>query len=116
MRSYYAIQAFRQLLDTGQRCEVRGAIPGQFAASAGRSRDNSRATILLSNFAHSGDEFRLVLRSLPRLEERVVEVRRGDEKHVWEATRLESVTAPTGFTVSLKNPSFCLITLDLPAR
>jgi xylan 1,4-beta-xylosidase len=111
MKSYYAVRAFRELLDTGQRCGVSGAISGQFAASAGLTADKAKAVILLSNFAHPMREFRVVLKNLPSIEKRAIEIRRVDEMHTWELNRQEANAALSGLTVKLKSPSLCLITL-----
>jgi hypothetical protein len=65
LKNYHAIRAFRELLDTPRRVEVRGAVAGRLAAAAGLSADNASATILVSNCSHPSGSYRVVVKNLP---------------------------------------------------
>ncbi len=63
--TYYAMKAFRQLLDTPQRVQTTGWRAGSTAACAGINQQRDRVSILLSNFRCDDPEFHLQVDQLP---------------------------------------------------
>ena len=64
-KSFYAMQAFRRLLDTPQRVEAAGWRAGETAACAGTCRDGTRVTILVSHLDNTDDILSLNVAHLP---------------------------------------------------
>lgn len=52
--TYHAMRAFSAMQDTPVRVQLKGTLPGKFAALAGLNRDGTAAAILLSNFLPEG--------------------------------------------------------------
>jgi hypothetical protein len=112
-RTFYAFKAFRALLDTPRRVEVRGAASSSTAALAGLSKDQSQAAVLLSAFRPAEPQFRISLRHWPwpgstRYEALVV-----DESHSLSPLhrgKLETGDASLAF--ALKGSSVLLIKLN----
>jgi len=59
------VKAFSELLGTPQRVFTAGSDRQGFTAIAGLSTDKSRATVLISNFAHGPGRYALALKNLP---------------------------------------------------
>lgn len=103
-KNYYALRAFRQLLDMPRRVETRGAIRGQLALMGGMNANE--ASVLISNFADPQTEFRLVAINLPWREPTAVETRLVDATH--DFALISSVTNGSSSAVlplTLKAPA-----------
>ena len=64
-KPFYSFKAFSELLGTPQRVFTAGSDQQGFTAIAGLSIDKSRATVLISNFAHGPGRYALALKNLP---------------------------------------------------
>ena len=64
-KTYYAMLAFRQLLETPQRVATSGTIAGEVNAMAGMNSDKSELTLLVSNYKARHERFSIELKSLP---------------------------------------------------
>lgn len=105
-KNYYALRAFRELLDTPRRVETRGALPGQVTLAAGLNDAGSEATALISNLAQSGSDYRVRVNKLPWHEGTVVETRLVDATH--DFVVISSATNATSSNVvplTLKSPA-----------
>ena len=111
-KNYYALRAFRDLLDTPRRVQTQGSIPGQLILEAGLNLDATSATILVSNFAYPQSEFRLASARLPWRGRTIVETRLVDATHDFDLTGSEISAAPNASLVlRLKSPAIALISL-----
>jgi hypothetical protein len=110
MKNYYALLAFRGLLDTPKRVEVQGAMAGKLAAVAGVSESKTEVKILVSNVAHAGDTVRLTWEHLPWAGASAIEVQMVDATH-----NLDVVSVPVdemnSFDLKLPVPGIALVTL-----
>jgi hypothetical protein len=86
-KTYYAFQAFRDLLDTPRRVLTPPCVAGQVAACAGRDASGSHAAVLLSNFHTTRGLPDLTIRQLPWSGPAGFELRIIDGTHNGELTR-----------------------------
>jgi hypothetical protein len=64
-KTFYALKAFKMLVDTPQRISVEGPCPKGLAVAAGIDRLHERVTVLVSNFSAAGRKLTLRLSNLP---------------------------------------------------
>ncbi len=64
-KTFYAMKAFHQLLDTPNRVHISGWEPSQTAACAGVNEQHDRVQVLLSNLRATTSEFTLQIAHLP---------------------------------------------------
>ena len=111
-KSYHALRAFRELLDTPRRVETPGSLPAQIAVGAGLAADAQRAAVLVSNIAHPRAAFRLELKNLPWGGVTEAELRLVDAAHDFQQVRPADRLEPPGiFAFDLKAPAVALVTL-----
>jgi hypothetical protein len=111
-RVYDAMLAFRRLLETPQRVDVRGTVSGQLAAVAGLNESRRVATLLVSNFRHPAAAFAVEAGHLPWAGASVAEIRFIDSTRrlQHESTQI-NLKQGTGLTLELPSPGVALITL-----
>jgi hypothetical protein len=111
-KAYFAFKAFKFLLATPQRVTVTGSDLNGIAAVAGMSRDESEATILISNFGTSYKHYNLVLRHLPLTGPFTYEKYVVDAHHNLDLIKSEKIGSKTLTTVEdVEAPSVCLLRL-----
>ena len=109
-KNYYALLAFRGLLDAPHRVKATGGIPGQLAVSAGLNATKTEARVLISNFNHPQSELRLQLDGLPWTGDTIVELRVVDAAHNLELVRTETLSGgDRSFVVDLAKPAIALL-------
>jgi len=64
-KTFFAMKAFRALLDAPQRIEVAPDQSDRFAIAAGKDKDGSRVTVLISNLRGDRDAVSLNIANLP---------------------------------------------------
>ncbi len=64
-KTYYAMKAFKMLLDTPNRLMVSGSLPESFTVCAGANEDTSLITILLSNLRADRSRFLVKIENTP---------------------------------------------------
>jgi len=103
-KAFYALKAFKMLVDTPMRLAVNGHIPDGLAVGAGLEKLRRRVTILASNFGACDQQLRLHVNGLPWRGLAVCEVLLLDGQHdltpilsrqfVGEATVVEQAVRP----------------------
>lgn len=99
-KNYHALRAFRELLRTPQRVEVRGAEPGQLFAVAGLNAARTEAGILIARMVPAATAPRLEALHLPWAGTTTVETHLVDQEHDFAPVSL-ATNAPIGVKVSL---------------
>jgi len=109
-KTFYALKAFRMLLDTPLRLRVSGTQPGRLAVCAGAARDTSAFGILISNFKSASGRMTVTFGGLPWNGPTLSETYRLDEGCNLEKP-LEARFPPgdPGIVVELKAPAVCFI-------
>lgn len=92
-KTFYAMKAFRMLLETPLRVKTTGSRPGQAAACAGISRTAARLTVLVSNFRLAARRLTLRAGSLPWKGPTSWELLRLDARDSLKRTRSGSAAA-----------------------
>ncbi|MGE5611092.1 MAG: GH39 family glycosyl hydrolase [Bacillota bacterium] len=112
-KSFYALKAFRMLLNTPLRLETRGTQPADLALCAGTNPAKSEVGILVSNFKSSQDQFRLTLHNFPWTGPTRCEVYVVDATHELVKTQ-QNQLPPSEQTLplDLKAPSLCFVKLS----
>lgn len=80
-KTYYAVKAFRALLDTPQRLAFTTDLTSAPAVLAGVNGDRTEVSILLSNYRTPHSEFDLVVEDLPWQGRTKLDVRAVDAQH-----------------------------------
>jgi xylan 1,4-beta-xylosidase len=111
MKNYYALLAFRDLLQTPKRVTIVGAVPGKLAAVAGTNDARTTATILVSNFSHRPSAIRLSLENTPWKGAHSVEVRVLNATQNLTITHADVSDKPS-FDLNLPAPAVAIITLS----
>lgn len=112
-KNYFALRAFRDLLDTPVRVAARGAVPGQLAVVGGLNPDRSRAGILVVNFTGADAEVRVQLENLPWRGDTRAEVLAVDDTHDFSAVRTTTVSGPAAaMDCNIVAPGILLIRLQ----
>ncbi|HET6246917.1 MAG TPA: hypothetical protein VFE47_04390 [Tepidisphaeraceae bacterium] len=108
-RNFYAFKAFRGLLDTPSRVEVKGSSPRLFAC-AGMNDDHSQVGVLLSNLDAANGNISMQMQNLPWKGEGICEAFVTDSDHDF-AHRVEGKVIADGgrITISLPAPATCLV-------
>ena len=112
---FFAFKAFRELAGAPLRAEARGGEPGRLAVCAGLDREQTRAAVLVSNFASPASGISLRLRGWPwpgaaAFEASVVDasrdlaVVRGGELPADGRLNFEDLAAPALLLVKLRRP------------
>jgi len=115
----YAFAAWKQLLETPVRLETTGSDDRGYNVVAGKSADNRRAQVLISDYQSSDRAFRLRLRNLPWADGATVSIKRWllDGEH---RLSLVEETRDTGSDITLERPfrsgSVCLVELQVPSN
>jgi len=107
-KNFYALRAFRGLLDTPRRVETHGAVAGQLALAAGLNPANTEASVLISNLAHPQSEYRLIVSKPPWSGRTVVETRLVDAEH-----NLGVISSATNVSSSEIIPLTLIVTVAL---
>jgi len=109
-KNYFALLAFRGLLDAPQRVSVTGGVPGRLAVVAGLNAGQTDARILISNFDHTGSDLRVEFRDLPWRGETQVEIVAVDGRRGFEVVRSMMLDGPSGvIELKLDRPGLALI-------
>jgi len=110
----YAFAAWKQLLETPERLEATGSDHHGYNVVAGKSADNRRVQVLVSDFQSTDRAFRLQLNNLPWPAHTRVSIKRWllDDTH--RLSLVEEASA-TGHALTLERPfgsgSVCLVEL-----
>lgn len=80
-KTYHAVQAFSQLLDTPQRLTTTGGDSNKLAIAAGMNQDQTAINVLVSNYGSQHELFELKFANLPWKSSAQVEVAVIDAKH-----------------------------------
>lgn len=111
-KNYFAMQAFRGLLDTPLRVHAAGGDPAQLTLCAGVSRDKTAAGILISNFRSTAQPVRLTVRNLPWQGGTRYELALVDAARDLAVARTGTLPAePLDLSSELKAPALGLLTL-----
>ncbi|MGA2031871.1 MAG: hypothetical protein ABSG68_06425 [Thermoguttaceae bacterium] len=86
-KSFYALKAFKMLLDTPARIPLQGAPPAGLAVTAGIDRRRARVTVLASNFSSAEEKLSLRFTGVPWNGETTCEVLLLDAQH--DLSRIE---------------------------
>jgi len=117
LKNYHALRAFRLLLDTPQRIEVKGEVAGRIAVAAGLNSDGSSATIVVSNFSHPSGKYRVVLKNLPLKGLTSQKLRLSDATRSLEPVEPWPDSAvPNSITMELKAPAIGLLELSFAGK
>ena len=109
-KSFYAFKAFRELLNTPVRVEVRGGVAGQLTAVAGLQADRNEAAVLMGNCKLPAGPLNLAALNLPWKSSSHVEVLTVDADHNLERVN-GGETADGHVVLELKTPSVVLVKL-----
>jgi len=112
-KSFFALKAFRQLLDSPHRVATVGAIPGKLGMCAGLSKERDHLTVLVSNLRAEDSNLTISLKNLPWPGATKCVVTRINADEDWETATLPELDS--GLTVvhqELKPPSVCLLRLS----
>jgi hypothetical protein len=85
MKSYYAFQAFSELLQTPQRVGANGTFKDDLSIAAGVNAPKSQATVLISSFNHLPSKLHLKFKNLPWQDATDYEIKLVDANHNLEA-------------------------------
>lgn len=111
-KNFFALKAFRGLLDAPHRVKATGGIPGQLAVTAGLNATKTEARVLISNFSHSQAEVRIRLDGLPWAGDTIVELRIVDRAHSFELVRSETLqSGEQSFAFELVKPAIAALRL-----
>ena len=113
---FYAMKAFRALLDTPRRVEARGSVAGRLAVVAGVNAAGTEVTVLVSRYRSDDEPLDLAVEHLPWDGPTLCEVFLLDASRNLE--RVSSETRPAkAFRLShpLPAPSVLLLKLSRPA-
>jgi len=111
-KAYFTFKAFRFLLATPQRVSVAGSDPDGLTVIAGLSKDQSEATILISNFGTQYRRYDLALRGLPWKRPYLYEKYIVDGHHDLDLVKSEKISAQALTTSEeVEIPSVCLLRL-----
>lgn len=111
-KAWQALRAFRGVLDTPRRVEARGAVAGKLAVIAGVNADGREASILVSNFADSREEFSLRWSGFAWTGGVTAEVRVVDAGSDFQSARTETLASDgASLRLKLKAPAVALIRL-----
>ncbi len=116
-KNYYALLAFRRLLDTPRRVETHDGMAGQLAVAAGLNEAGSEASVLISQLARSHTEYRLMVSQLPWSGRTVVATRLVDATH--DFVLIGNATNATGngvMSLTLDGPAVALLQWQSAAR
>ena len=112
-KTFYAVKAFRQLLDTPRRVSVTCAEPAPLAVCAGVNAERTKLTILVSNYQAKDQSLDLVLEKLPWPGRPVIEARLLDESHNLEQVKIEcTAESPWRIRRPLPAPTVLLIQIQ----
>ena len=103
-KNWFALRAFRELLDTPQRVGTEGGVASQLSLAAARDASESRAAILVSNFNHPQSEIRMAMAGMPWVGDSTAELRVVDADRDFDLVRT--------WTIGASQP---VISLNLPA-
>lgn len=107
-KTFYAVEAFKALLDEPQRVTVTGTGEGQIIAAAGLSEDKNSATVVVSNYRHTDVDFVLHLDHLPWPGDSVCELRRIDKDSSLSKVAPQTIRG-SRFAFTAASPSVVLL-------
>ncbi|MSU33716.1 MAG: hypothetical protein EXS36_01115 [Pedosphaera sp.] len=90
-KNYFALRAFRELLETPERVDAKGGLAGQLAIAAGLNPQHTRAGVILSNFAEGRSDIRIDLSHLPWNGNTMAELRIVDTALNFEIVRTDTI-------------------------
>ncbi len=64
-KTYHAVRAFRQLLDTPQRVSATGSVAGEINVVAGMTQHKTEVALMISNYRSSSTTFTVSLKNRP---------------------------------------------------
>jgi hypothetical protein len=115
----FAFAAWKRLLETPDRLAAKGSDERDYNVVAGKSSENRRVQVLISDFQSSDRAFRLRVEKLPWAADAKVAVRRWLLDADQRFTLVEETSA-TGNEIALERPfrseSVCLIELQAVAN
>jgi hypothetical protein len=112
-KTFYAFKAFRELLDTPMRVTTPPCVAGELAVCAGLNPEQTRASVLLSNFYLSPDPPELVVCGLPWSGETWFELYLVNARSDFDRTRSGSVAFDGRVTLpELKESAVVLLKLS----
>jgi xylan 1,4-beta-xylosidase len=109
-KTYYAVKAFRQLVECPDRMAARGIRNTHGGVLAGMTADKRKVVVLLANYREQDDGFELTMRNLPWKGPSRFTVRRLDAKENLERAEVE--VADSTIAVGLEAPGVALITVE----
>ena len=111
-KPYYTFNAFKFLLSTPDRVFTSGSDDQGFAVTAGLSKDNSEATVLISNFGTQHSHYDITFHGLPWTETFAYQKYVVDDRHNLDLAMSENLrTSTLTVTEEVETPSVCLIRL-----
>lgn len=111
-KSFYAIKAFRTLLETPDRIILRQKTPDGIVVAAGVARDRKRMTILASNVSPNDATLRLRIAELPWSGKTRSSIHVLDAQHELDAAQPQDLAAGNCLVEQpLKRASVCLVVL-----
>ena len=112
-KNFYALKAFRTLLDTPQRVKTPPCLRGQIALCAGLNAGHNRAAVLLSNFETADGPLELASRELPWRGATEFELYLVDAAHDFQLARRGSLGTDGRLRIpELKAPAVALVKLS----
>jgi hypothetical protein len=111
-KTFYAMKAFKMLVDAPLRVAAEGGVPGRLAVAAGLAADKTSATVLISNFRSADERINLLVENLPWDGPAACEASVVDAERDLEPVRSE--TSPAGnlrLTFDLKAPAVLCVRL-----
>ena len=111
-KNFYAMKAFRLLLDTPLRAQAAGSQPSRLSVCAGLNREKSEARVLISNLRLAAQPLRVSIRGLPWLGATRYELAVADAAHNLETTCSGLLRAePLDLSNELEAPAVGLLKL-----
>ncbi|MBN2271671.1 MAG: hypothetical protein JXN61_13715 [Sedimentisphaerales bacterium] len=109
-KNFYAVKAFRMLLDTPIGVKVSGNRPGESAVCAGINRDETELTVLVSNFRCSEKEYRFGIDHFVKQGKVAWEILRVDSGYNLERVRSDAADG-MGFELNEVIEAPCVVVL-----
>ncbi|HWI56056.1 MAG TPA: hypothetical protein VNZ22_02430, partial [Bacillota bacterium] len=89
-KSYYALKAFRQLLETPNRVRCSGSQAGQLNIAAGLNEERTSLNVLVSSFRHPATAMDLMIKGIPWAGKTRCEVLEIGREADWKVRELQS--------------------------
>lgn len=111
-KTFFAVKAFKMLLDTPVRVKASGTEPGRTAVCAGLNPERTRATVLISKFLGTDEACDLVVDRLPWQGPTTYQAFAVDERHSLEPLHTRIINAkPVRLSLRLPAPGVLVVRL-----